>query len=901
MKGLHGLRRFFRIGAFRPDPETDLDHELQFHLRRTEEELLAKGFSPTEAREEARRRFGDLARYRKELSGIDHRAVANSRRRAFLEAVSQDLAYTFRGMRRAPGFSVAVILTLALGIGANATMFGVVDRLLLSPPAHIGDPDDVVRLLVHRISPFTGRPGTLAAMTYLDYQDFRAASSLESVAAFGDEMLILGRGQDAERVNTIFSTASYFPLLQVWPALGRFFDESEAQPGAPGVVILGHGLWERRFGEDPAVIGRELSIGDGTYTVIGVAPEGFNGVDLASVDLFLPIHAYSIQEGSDRWREHRGYYWLKVLGRIAPASSREVATEEATALHMNGRREMVDEGRYPEDARIVLGSVIAAMGPDAPGEVQVSRWLVGVTLIVLLIACANVANLLLARGQRRQRELGIRVALGISRRRLVGQLLLESSVLAALGGAVGLLLAHWGGRMMRTVFLPEVAWTTSPVNTRVLFATLALVGITGLLAGMAPAWKGSRTGVVDSLKEGGRGGISGRSTGQAFLLVTQAALSVVLLVGAGLFVRSLDRAQGLELGLNPEGLILATLELDGEWEESARRDLATRAADRLETLPGVVSASYTTGIPFWSMSAFRFFVPGMDSIPAPRTMGPFVTAGSSNHLSTMGIQLREGRMFSPQEATSGARVAVVTENMAAGLWGGESALGQCFMVQDRESPCWEVVGVVEDSKLGLIEEAPWQYFLPLGPTTGELEMGPRAIFIRTQGEARNLLSMVQQELKGLDPRVRFAHVRLFQDLIDPDLRSWTLGATMFSLFGLLALLVAMVGLYSVLAFNVARRTRELGVRAAMGASRVRLLSMVLRQALMVTGVGVALGLVIAALAASRVGPLLFDTSPRDPLVLGGAALVLLLVAVVAGAVPAWAASKVDPMGALRAE
>jgi predicted permease len=508
----------------------------------------------------------------------------------------------------------------------------------------------------------------------------------------------------------------------------------------------------------------------------------------------------------------------------------------------------------------------------------------------------------LARGQRRQRELGIRVALGISRQRLVGQLLLESLVLAAVGGVVGLLLAHWGGQMMRAVFLPEVAWAESPVNTRVLFATLALVGFTGLLAGMAPAWKGSRTGVMDSLKEGGRGGIHGRSTSQAFLLITQAALSVVLLVGAGLFVRSLDRAQGLELGLNPEGLILATLELDGEWEESARRDLSARAADRLEALPGVVSASFTTGIPFWSMSAFEFFVPGMDSIPAPPAMGPFVTAGSPNHLSTLGIQLMEGRMFSPQEAATGSRVAVVTENMAAGLWGEESALGQCFMVQDRESPCWEVVGVVEDSKLtGVTEEDPWQYFLPIGPTTGELDMGPRAIFIRTQGEARLLLSTVQQELKGLDSRIRFAHVRPFQELIEPELRSWRLGATMFSLFGLLALIVAMVGLYSVLAFNVARRTRELGVRAAMGASRTRLLSMVLRQALMVTGVGVSLGLLIAALAASRVGPLLFDTSPRDPLVLGGAALALLLVAVVAGALPAWAASRVDPMGALRTE
>ena len=902
MKILSGVRRFFRLSAFRPDPEGDLETELSFHFRQTQEELLAQGLSPSDAREEAQRRFGNVSYYRKELTRIDHQTAARSSRLAFLEAVAQDLGYVARGLRRGPGFTAAVVLTLALGIGANATMFGVVDRLLLSPPAHVEDPDNVVRLQVHRLSPFTGTPTTMAYQTFADYQDFAGAGSLESVAAFGDQEVILGRGEDAARVSAIFSTTSFFPLLGVVPARGRFFDESEDEPGAPGVAVISHGLWQRRLGGREDILEQTLSIGNGSFSVVGVAPEGFNGVDLAPVDLFLPVHAFTTHLGSDSWVTGRGFYWLQILGRLASADSRQIAADEASALHLNGRREYIDQGRYSEDARIVFGSLKAALGPDAPGEIQLSRWLIGVTFIVLLIACANVANLLLARGARRRRELGIRVALGISRRRLVGQLLLESTALAGLGGVVGLAMAYWGGHLMRTVFLPEVAWYSSPVNGRVLVFTLGVAVATGLLAGMAPALKGADEEVVNSLKEGGRGGIGGGARGQAALLVLQAALSVILLVGAGLFVRSLHRAQDMDLGLDPQGLIVANLQLDGEWEPAAALDLSYRATERLEQIPGISSASVASMSPFRGMAAFEIFVPGLDSIPAPRSLGPFITAGSPNHLSTLGIQLREGRMYTDQEANSGARVAVVTENMAQGLWPSESALGQCFMLNDRDSPCWEVVGVAEVSHLtNLTGEVPWQYYLPFGEITTEMGMEPGALMIRAQGDARALLASVRSELRNLDPGVRFAHVRLQQDLIDPQLRSWKLGATMFSLFGVLALLVATVGLYSVLAFNVARRTRELGVRSAVGASRSRLLSMILRQAVGVTGVGVLLGLAVSFLASKSLGPLLFHTSAKDPLVMVSVAASLVVVALAAGAIPAWAAAKIDPMKALRTD
>jgi predicted permease len=358
----------------------------------------------------------------------------------------------------------------------------------------------------------------------------------------------------------------------------------------------------------------------------------------------------------------------------------------------------------------------------------------------------------------------------------------------------------------------------------------------------------------------------------------------------------------MDMGLDPSGVILAELQLDGEWEPAARFDLATRAVERLASLPGVAEASMASATPFHGMMAFNVSVPGLDSIPLTRGLGPFVTSGSSDYLATVGIQLKEGRMFTDQDGAAGARVAVITSNMAEGLWPTQSALGQCFMVDDVEAPCWEVIGVVEDSRLtNLTGEVPWQYYLPMGSSVTHLEMDPGALFVKAHGDPRALVPMVRQELRNLDAAVRFAHVRPLQDMVEPHLRPWKLGAAMFSLFGILALVVAMVGLYSVLAFNVARRTRELGVRSAMGATRKDLLTIVLRQALGVTTVGVVLGLGVAYGAASKLGPLLFSTSPRDPVVLVGVAAALLGVACMAGTIPAWAAARVDPITALRAD
>jgi predicted permease len=369
-----------------------------------------------------------------------------------------------------------------------------------------------------------------------------------------------------------------------------------------------------------------------------------------------------------------------------------------------------------------------------------------------------------------------------------------------------------------------------------------------------------------------------------------------------LFIRSLTEAENLDLGLEPRGLVVAEMDLEGEWEPDEKLALWRRAMERVERLPGVESASLGSGIPFRGMAAFDLFAEGVDSIPVPRGLGPFVTVGSADHLKTLGVELRAGRMFTDEEADAGARVAVVTENMARGIWADGNPLGRCLMINKRDAPCWEVVGVVEDHHLSQVTgEVPWQYYLPFSQAALALEAEPSALFARVDGNPSALLGPIRRELQSLDPSVRFARVRLQQDLVDPQLRSWRMGAAMFSLFGALALIVAAVGLYSVLAFNVTRRIREIGVRTAVGASRASLIVLVVREAMGVVGMGVAFGLTLAFLVGPRLGPLLFRTSPRDPVILVLVAGVLLLVALAASAMPAWRASRVDPMTALRTE
>ena len=895
-------KKLFRLKRTRETVDADLDAELRYHFERGFDELMKQGFSSDEARREMRRRFGDVSRHRRNLEAIGRRRAAMEWRTEWLDIVRQNLGYAWRAVRRSPGFSCAVVITLGLGIGANATMFGVVDRLLLRPPLHITNPEQVRRLFVNRT--LLGRPVTTQGVTYPDYRDFDTAEHFAATAAYsGIFPQTMGRGETAVRVASRSVSASFFGLLGVAPALGRFFTADEDRIGQPGRVVLGYALWQRQFGGAPApdALGRVLHIGDVDYTVVGVAPRGFTGTELEPVDAWLSLHAVA----EERRLRSRGWYWLRVVARLRPGATVEAAEAEATTLHRNGRAE---SQRYDQEATISAAPLIAARGPNASDETAVTKWLAGVALIVLLIACANVANLFLAKGVRSRREIAVRLALGVSRSRLVGQLLTESAVFAILGGGTALLIAHWGGNLLRNVLVPGVAWPESPVHPRVLLFTLVATAFTVVIAGLVPALQSRRPNLTGALKAGEAGGAARHSLTRIGFLIVQGALSVVLLIGAGLFVRSLSRIHAIDLGIDADRILTVTLDRETAGPPTERRirtnQLFVRAEERLRDLPGVGSVSSANSLQFWTSWGTALAVPGRDSLPTVPTGGPYYNAVTADYFATMGMTILRGRGFTDADHRENApRVVVVDETMARLYWPDEDARGQCLLIGSGDPPCSEVVGIVRDSRRQeLIEDVTLQYFIPVESHTNrgvvaELE----TLLARTTEDPYTLVEAVRREVQALDPSIKFVNARPMQELIDPQRRSWRLGAAMFAVFGGLALVVAAIGLYSMLAFSVAQRTRELGVRAALGATSTRLIALVFGEGMRFTAIGMGLGTAIALLAGRAVEPLLFDVSPRDPAVFTLVMVTLGLVAALASAFPAWRATRIDPNRALRTE
>lgn len=901
-----GIRRLFRLGR---DARAELDEELAFHLDETVRALRARGLDEAQARREAKRRFGNEAAYRRALEKIDGTRTRMEGRDERMDVIRSSLGFALRSIRRSPGFAAAIVAILALGIGANAVMFGVVDRLLLSPPQHVRDADAVRHVYVER-EIFNGTRPVGRTVTYPDYLDLRSVDAFSGVAAYtGSRPVTMGRGEEAERIRVISASWTLFPMLGAVPGLGRFFTEEEDALGASPVVVLAHEFWERRFGSDPDVIGRKLDLGDGSFEVIGIAPAGFTGAELSPVDAWVPIvRAQEIDTGGTGWLDgpnSRNWWWLRVAVRLRSGVDEGVAMDQATSAHLAGHDALIAEDRYDAEARLLLAPVIAARGPDPSAEARVARWLAGVSLIVLLVACFNVANLLLARAARWQRELAVRMALGVSRARLLGQLLTESLVLAALGAAAALIVARWGGDAIHRVLLPDVAFSDAGLGGRLLaFLGIATL-LTALLAGFLPALQATRSEVADALRSGGRGFTHGAGRTRVALLVAQAALSVVLLVGAGLFVRSLRSARATDLGFEPERVAVVRPEWSEDLDPETRQRIMLDALDRLERLPGVAAAGLAYGIPFqtsFGIGAPR--VPGKDSIPRHSGGGPYINKVGPGYFEAMGLSILRGRGIEEgDEPENAAPVAVITQSMADAIWPDEDALGQCLILGDDEDdpPCTTVVGVVENfNRDELVEEDPhFQYFVnqPHPAFRGPAQ----AIMVRTTGPVAEELETIRREVGGTSPLIRFPVVNPLADNIQHQMRSWRLGASMFSVFGLLALVVAALGLYSVLAFDVALRQTELGIRAALGAARPRLVSMVLRRALLLVAVGVALGSVVALAAGRFVAPLLYGVSPTDPAVYLVVAGTLLLVAGLAGWLPARRVARIDPRTALQSE
>jgi len=891
-----------------PAPHDAAALEVEHHLAELADRLVREGMAPDEARREAERRFGDAARYRTALERDERRRRRTMRRTEWWGIIVGGVGRAERSLRRNPGFSAGVILTLALGIGANAAMFGVLDRLLFQPPADIANPDAVRRVMAVGTYPGTGLERS-GIGTYQDYLDLDKVAAFRRVAAYSDvEANTLGSGLDATRVRVVCATWTFFPLLGVRAERGRFFGESEDRVGATPTAVVSDEYWRSKMAADPDVLGKTLELGGHAYSIVGVAPPGFTGVDLKAVDVWLPLVTAGVLKYGDSWLHNRGFYWLNAVARLAPGADVEAAAAEATAAHVNGRREDIAKGNYPKDARIALDPLITARGPEASGESKVARWLGGVSLLVLLIACANVANLLLARGTRRRREVAVRLALGVGRARLVATMVMESLLLSLVGGGVALLFANWGGVVIRRTLLPGVFFPGSAVSGRILVFILVAAVVAGLLAGLGPAFQSTRADVSGDLAMGAGTGSGRRSWARATLTVVQAALSVVLLVGAGLFVRSVSAVHHIDLGLDVDHLVTARIEFETQAIQlfdaqgaQEQNQVYREAMERLAKVPGVAAVAGTSS-PFGWASATRLEVPGLDSIPDLPGAGPYYQYVTPGYFRTVGLKVTRGRAFKGADDDGAELVATVSERMARTLWPHEDPLGKCLLIGGTEKgakKCTTVVGVVEDAaREGIRDAAFMAYYMPLAQRANERING---LYVRTSGDPTRLAARVAPVLRGLDPRIRYASVAPLQDELDPQERSWTLGATMFTVFGLLALLVAAVGLYGVLAFDVAQRTRELGIRTALGAERARLLRGVVLDGLRMATLGIVIGLGIALVAAPYVGDLLFEVSPRDPDVFVGVAAALVLVALVASFVPGVRATRVDPMVALRTE
>jgi predicted permease len=883
-----------------------MDDEIRFHIDMRVSQLVARGWPRDAAVAEAMRLFGPFPEMRRSLHAAARRREEILTMSDTFDALRHDMEYALRQIARAPGLAVAVIATFALGIGANATMFGIIDRLLLRPPAHVRAPEQLQRIELRR--KHAGEEFTSSIFSYAAYTDFRDhVPGYSSVAmhTFSNQMS-LGLGPDARRIAGILVSGTYFGTLGVGAAVGRVIQPSDDVPpnGSP-VAVIGHGLWEREFGGDRNAIGKTIALAKHTYTIIGVAPKGFIGTGSKPIDVWIPVTAAGgLRFAGPIWATDRNSQWLSVIGRAKPGTSETTLAAQVTAAYNAG--ELAGRGEVDSTAHGQVTSVLPSRQRELSPERRVAALLGAVSVLVLLIACANVANLLLVRAFSRRREIAVRLALGISRPRLVRQLVTESVVLALAGGLAALALVRWGSPLVQRVLLGDFAWPDTPIDGRVLAFTALATIVVGMVTGLVPALQGSDPHLARTLREGTRGSGLSRSRTRAALLLVQAAVSVILLIGTGLFVRSLRNVHGVKLGIDVNRLVTATIDLPSVGIDStAADDYFDRARDAASKVPGVAAVTVADAAPFgeWSLGA-DISLPGRDSLPKQNQKeSPFRTFVQPNYFSTVGTRIVAGRAFGDTDANPGAaHVVIVSEAIARWLWPGQVAIGRCIIIGKKTEPCSEVVGIAQNTHRGSVVEDTHalQLYLPLAHVTSTARA--RLIIVRPTGtEPDALVEPIRRVMQTVVSGVPFANVRPMRAALDDELRPWELGATMFAAFGAIALVLSSLGLYSVVAYTVAQRMHEMGVRVALGAQTRDIRRLVLTQGLRIAALGVAGGTIIALASGRLVAPMLYQTSTKDPAVFVSVIGLLLAVATVASLVPARRAVRADPLVALRAE
>ena len=884
-------RRYLRFRG--PDVDADVEEELRFHVEERTRRLIAAGMSPAEAERAALERFGDIDQIGDELRAHDRRRERGRQRREYMGDLLQDLRYGLRSLRRTPAFATVAILTLALGIGATTAIFSVVNAVILRPLPY---PDADRLLMVWMDNKRLGMPEDIHSWPNFADLDERNAV-FEDMAGYAMAGFNVTGGCvegecEPRRIGGVFARPELFPVLGVSAARGRVFGEDEAIEGRDGVVVISHGLWASQFGSDERIIGRTARFNGRERTIIGVMSRDF-AFPSAETDAWVPFVVDSVTQ------QQRQGFFLYAIGRLKPDVPFERAQTEMSGI----MRQLEEE--YPTNRDYGINLVTL---PDqiVGRSLRTALWvMLAAVAAVLLIACANVANLMLSRAAVREREVGVRLALGAGRSRLVRQLLTESVLLAVLGGALGLALA-WAGLRLLIGLAPSDIPRLDQVSLDplVLGVALALALVTGLAFGLVPALQASRPNLTDALREGARGtgGAQGNRM-RRLLAAGQVALVLVLLTSAGLLVRSFLELQRVQLGFRPDNLLTMRIALPGTRYPTAQARIGffEQAQDRIAAIPGIESVGAISGIFLTDTPrSAGFTIEARERTPDIANTETPIDAVTPAYFATMGIALRSGRFFTAQDDADAPPVVIINEAMARRYWPNEDPLGKRIKYgqETSQAPWMTIVGVVGDMRrTGFDRPVRYETFLP----HAQQSIGAMTLVVRTAGAPLALTNSVRAQLRAMDPEQPVYEIASMDQLLSDRIAQRRFSMVLLGAFATLALLLGIIGVYGVTSYLVAQRTREVGLRLALGAQPGDLVTMVVRQGMIVAAVGIGLGLAGALALTRLMTSLLYEVSPTDIATLAVVTLVLVLATLVANWLPARRAARIDPLVALRAD
>jgi putative ABC transport system permease protein len=895
-------RRYLRF--WRADIHADTDEELRLHLESRVEELVRGGAPRDRALAQAHGEFGDIAAFRAAIHDIDNRIDSRRSRTEWLAAVRDDVRYSARSLLRSRAFLATVIVAMALGLGLNAAMFTFLDDVFFRPPVGMREPGMVRRLWITHYKTGDGKPFASLNVTYPMYARLAAAAGRDaSVAAYaGPKSARIGHGEGAPTAMLANTTTNYLAVAGGRIARGRWFTDAENQldRGEP-VAVVSEAFVARQLADSGDALGKRILIDGTSATIIGVVAGGFTGPDLGAVDVWMPIARVSgTGPAGEPWWRSESFYAIRTIARVAPRGVEAALPARLGAAERAAQRLLP----YGDTLKTVeLGPVNVARGPGEPAaEVTIATRLGAVAVIVLLIACANVINLLLARAGLRKKEIAIRLSLGITRARLVRLMATESLILALAAGTAALVAAYWGGTVMRKLLLPKTVWGHSAVSLRLVAFTAAASIAAGLVIGLVPAFRASRPDLTGSLRGAGHDASPHRSRLRSSLVAAQAALAMVLLVSALLFVASLRNVEGLDIGFDAQRLFFARVAFETPLskESTVLPQGYEQLAAEVSGAPGVESVALTWIEPMRGFSVANFYF-GADSMQSlePRDR-PTYNAVSPSYFRTVGRKIVRGQGFAEH---GGEGAVIVNEQLARVLWHGADPVGQCMRFVKRDAPCFTVVGVVANGRMSHVVEADQasQFYLQLGKMPPGLTASPNAVVVRADPQrAALIVTSLRDRLHRIFPGGE-ARVKRMGEYLDDDYRPYRLGATLFTAFGVLAFVVALVGIYSTVSYTVQQRTKEFSIRTALGAQTRDVLRLVLGEELRIVLYGVVAGTILVLAGGGLIASLLYGIAPRDARILVVVAATLLLASIVGSFGPAWRAGRANPAGTLRSE